>query len=201
MSHMIAPTRVLELGTFTGIRHGMLGRRTGPERHGRHRGRQRRTPLRSKTSIGNALGCRPHPSPHRKGHGHPRKRGAFEDDARPLDVVFVDADKEHQQAYVDWAIDHVRDGGWIVVDNVLWWGEVLARAGRHVRRPVRRSDSRTQRAHERPSGPGQRVVAPSGWPSRRAAQATRISRDGSGEDVRHGVRGFLQQDGAAHLQP
>ena len=49
----------------------------------------------------------------------------FKTDARPLDVVFVDADKEHQQAYVDWAIEHVRDGGWIVVDNVLWWGEVL----------------------------------------------------------------------------
>ena len=49
----------------------------------------------------------------------------FDADPRPLDVVFVDADKEHQQTYVDWAIAHVRDGGWIVVDNVLWWGEVL----------------------------------------------------------------------------
>ena len=49
----------------------------------------------------------------------------FVSDARPFDVVFVDADKEHQQAYVDWAVAHVRDGGWIVVDNVLWWGEVL----------------------------------------------------------------------------
>ena len=42
----------------------------------------------------------------------------FSADARPFDVVFVDADKEHQQAYVDWAIEHVKDGGWIAVDNV-----------------------------------------------------------------------------------
>ena len=40
-------------------------------------------------------------------------------------MVFIDADKEHQRWYLDWAMEHVRDGGWIVVDNVLWWGEVL----------------------------------------------------------------------------
>ena len=51
--------------------------------------------------------------------------GLFEEDARLFDVVFVDADKEYQRTYVNWAIHHVRDGGWIVVDNVLWWGEVL----------------------------------------------------------------------------
>ncbi len=49
----------------------------------------------------------------------------FQADSRPFDVVFVDADKEHQRTYVDWAIDHLQDGGWVVVDNVLWWGEVL----------------------------------------------------------------------------
>ena len=27
---------------------------------------------------------------------------------------------------MDWAIDHVRDGGWILVDNVLWWGDVVS---------------------------------------------------------------------------
>ena len=52
----------------------------------------------------------------------------FEDDHRPFDVVFVDADKGHQEAYVKWAIEHVADGGWIVVDNVLWWGEVMRAA-------------------------------------------------------------------------
>ena len=49
----------------------------------------------------------------------------FQQDQNLFDLVFIDADKANQRAYVDWAIDHVRDGGWILVDNVLWWGDVL----------------------------------------------------------------------------
>ena len=40
------------------------------------------------------------------------------------DLVFIDADKERYSAYYDMVIDHVRPGGLIVADNVLWSGKV-----------------------------------------------------------------------------
>jgi caffeoyl-CoA O-methyltransferase len=46
--------------------------------------------------------------------------------AGPLDLVFIDADKENYGAYYDLCLPHVRPGGLIVVDNVLWSGRVLA---------------------------------------------------------------------------
>jgi predicted O-methyltransferase YrrM len=125
MSYMITPTRVLELGTFTGYATACWAEGLTPEgtvdtvdvndelhpiqdRHWNELNiadRIRRHTGKAMDILSSGL--------------------LFGRDPRPLDVVFVDADKEHQQAYVDWAIDHVRDGGWIVVDNVLWWGEVL----------------------------------------------------------------------------
>ena len=37
----------------------------------------------------------------------------------PVDMVFIDADKPANRDYFDWALDHVRPGGLIIVDNVL----------------------------------------------------------------------------------
>ncbi len=44
----------------------------------------------------------------------------------PLDLVFIDADKENYGAYYDMVLPPLRPGGLIVVDNVLWSGRVLA---------------------------------------------------------------------------
>jgi len=44
----------------------------------------------------------------------------------PFDFVFIDADKENNSAYVQWAIDLGRSGTVIVVDNVVRDGRVLA---------------------------------------------------------------------------
>jgi len=44
--------------------------------------------------------------------------------AGPFDLVFVDADKEHNAAYVGWALRLTRPGGVIVVDNVVREGGV-----------------------------------------------------------------------------
>ncbi len=41
------------------------------------------------------------------------------------DLVFIDADKENYINYFDLVIDHVKKGGWIIADNVLWSGKVL----------------------------------------------------------------------------
>jgi caffeoyl-CoA O-methyltransferase len=45
--------------------------------------------------------------------------------AAPLDLVFIDADKENYSAYFDAVFPLVRKGGLIVADNTLWSGKVL----------------------------------------------------------------------------
>jgi predicted O-methyltransferase YrrM len=44
---------------------------------------------------------------------------------RPFDLVFIDADKENNAAYVAWALRLTRPGSVIVVDNVVREGQVL----------------------------------------------------------------------------
>ena len=41
-----------------------------------------------------------------------------------FDLVFIDADKENYSNYFDMVIDKVRQGGYIIADNVLWSGKV-----------------------------------------------------------------------------
>ncbi len=41
------------------------------------------------------------------------------------DLVFIDADKLGYKQYFDLVIDNVREGGFILVDNVLWSGKIL----------------------------------------------------------------------------
>lgn len=46
----------------------------------------------------------------------------------PFDLVFVDADKENNTAYVQWAVELSAHGAIILVDNVVRAGRVLAPA-------------------------------------------------------------------------
>ncbi len=43
----------------------------------------------------------------------------------PLDMAFIDADKENYDNYYEAILPMIRPGGLIVVDNVLWSGRVL----------------------------------------------------------------------------
>lgn len=43
----------------------------------------------------------------------------------PFDFVFIDADKENNSAYLDWAVDLTGPGATIVVDNVIRDGRVM----------------------------------------------------------------------------
>jgi len=43
----------------------------------------------------------------------------------PFDLVFIDADKQNYPNYYDAVIDRVRPGGLIIADNVLWSGRIL----------------------------------------------------------------------------
>ena len=46
-------------------------------------------------------------------------------EAGPFDAVFIDADKESYPAYLDWCLDHVRDGGLVIADNAFKAGTVV----------------------------------------------------------------------------
>jgi predicted O-methyltransferase YrrM len=43
-----------------------------------------------------------------------------------FDIVFIDADKPNYSNYYDLCFNKVRRGGFIIADNVLWSGKVLA---------------------------------------------------------------------------
>lgn len=43
----------------------------------------------------------------------------------PFDLVFIDADKPNYANYYDLVFDKLRSGGFIIADNVLWSGKVL----------------------------------------------------------------------------
>lgn len=43
----------------------------------------------------------------------------------PFDLVFIDADKRNNAAYLDWALRLTRRGSLIIADNVVWNGALL----------------------------------------------------------------------------
>jgi predicted O-methyltransferase YrrM len=43
----------------------------------------------------------------------------------PFDIVFIDLEKEAYPEALELALPRVRQGGWIIADNVLWGGRVL----------------------------------------------------------------------------
>jgi caffeoyl-CoA O-methyltransferase len=45
-----------------------------------------------------------------------------------FDLVFIDADKKSYAKYFDLVMDHLKPGGFILVDNVLWSGKVVDEA-------------------------------------------------------------------------
>jgi predicted O-methyltransferase YrrM len=49
----------------------------------------------------------------------------FKNDNIIFDIVFIDADKNNYQNYYDAAIDLVKKDALIIIDNVLWHGEVV----------------------------------------------------------------------------
>ena len=42
-----------------------------------------------------------------------------------FDMVFIDADKENYQKYYDYSLELIKKNGLIIIDNVLWRGEVV----------------------------------------------------------------------------
>ena len=49
----------------------------------------------------------------------------FKDSSQKFDLIFIDADKENYLKYYEVCMDLINKNGLIVIDNVLWHGEVI----------------------------------------------------------------------------
>ena len=127
LSHMIQPSSILEIGTYTGYSAICLaeGLRPGGKLITIDRNEELESKVRSyfkeagydktiELLIGNAL------------HIIPTLTTTF-------DLVFIDADKENNSRYFDLVIDKVPSGGYILADNVLWSGKVIGATDKDTR--------------------------------------------------------------------
>jgi caffeoyl-CoA O-methyltransferase len=129
ISHMIKPTRILEIGTFTGYSalclaeglsdDGMLITiDSNEEWKDRCEDFFQQAGMQHKINMicGKAADVLP------------TLTGEF-------DLVFIDADKPNYSLYYDLVFDKVKTGGYILADNVLFHGEVLRgdKAGKNAR--------------------------------------------------------------------
>jgi len=118
ISNMIAPEKILEIGTFTGYSAICLAR--GLRKNGRLDTIEKNDELKNfilsyfrkagvekqiNLHIGNALDL-------------------IKKLPGPYDLVFIDADKREYSAYYNLVFEKVRPGGFIIADNVLWGGKV-----------------------------------------------------------------------------
>lgn len=118
-SSLLAPRRILEIGTYTGYSAICLAR--GLKEGGSLTTIEVNDELRE-TSVGFF-----------KKAGLEKQIELINGDALEVipslqgsfDLVFIDAHKDHYPDYYKLVIDRVEPGGYILADNVLWGGKVL----------------------------------------------------------------------------
>ncbi len=119
LSHMIQPTNILEIGTYTG--YSALCLAEGLKKNGSIDTIDINEELESFAKkyfdkaglsniihqhIGNALDIIPTLN-------------------KKYDIVFIDADKSNYINYYNLAFDMINPGGYIIADNVLWSGKII----------------------------------------------------------------------------
>jgi len=119
LSHLLRPTNILEIGTYTGYSALCLAEGLAPdgklltidineELEQRVRGYFEASAYAKQIEyrIGNAAQI------------IPTLQTAF-------DLIFIDADKQQYPLYYTQALEKLKPGGFILIDNVLWSGKVL----------------------------------------------------------------------------
>jgi len=119
LSHMINPTTILEIGTYTGYSAICLaeGLQDGGKVHTIDINEELEVMVNTYIEkanlkdtiinhVGNAMEIIPTLS-------------------ESFDLVFIDADKTNYSNYYDLVFDKVKSGGYIIADNVLWSGKVI----------------------------------------------------------------------------
>lgn len=119
LSKIIAPKRILEIGTYTGYSALCLaeGLRTGGELHTIDINEEL-TDLQKKYFEISPYKDQIHPHLGDALEIIPKLSGTF-------DLVFMDADKPNYPAYFELIIEKINPGGILLTDNVLWSGKVV----------------------------------------------------------------------------
>jgi len=81
----------------------------------------------------------------------------------PFDLVFIDADKENNAAYFDWALRLTRPGSVIIVDNVVRGGRILEETHQDSRVQGTRRFAEQIGADPRVSATTLQTVGAKGW--------------------------------------
>ena len=125
LSHMIQPTNILEIGTYTGYSAICLAE--GLKEDGKVVTIDRNAELEDfalsyfeKANVSNKIDFR-------IGNAIdiiPSLKKTF-------DLVFIDADKTNYSNYFDLVIDKLPKGAYIIADNVLWSGKVVQEVEEH----------------------------------------------------------------------
>ena len=124
ISQMIQPSRILELGTFTG--YSALCLAEGLREDGRLVSLEHNDEL--EDMIRRNLSLSPLGDRIDLVIGDACEWLAAQTTDQLYDLVFIDADKREYCAYLDAVLPLVRPGGWILADNTLWDGHIVEAA-------------------------------------------------------------------------
>jgi len=156
----IRATRVLEIGTLAGFSTIQLARGVGQEgrvvtleydpKHAevaRENLRRAGVDDRVEVIVGAALDTLP----------------TLADRGEPFDLIFIDADKENNVAYVEWAVKLAATGSIIVVDNIARFGRVLDPAPDDLQARAVNDMLEMMGAHPRLDAAAIQTVGTKGW--------------------------------------
>lgn len=121
LSRMLRPSRILELGTFTGYSALCLAEGLTPE--GKLITIEHNDEL--EDTIRHNLSLSPLNNHIELRMGDALATLATMQLEPPFDLCFIDADKREYSAYLDAVLPLMKPQGWIIADNTLWDGHVI----------------------------------------------------------------------------